>query len=100
MGRLFKLKICQALKREITPLECANAQKDLPKKFCESCDWFSEKLIELSNAKPRYISSKYTVYVSKKLKGIIAERSRELKLQPAAYIAKILAKELLNDEDE
>jgi len=102
-----KMKICQALNREITPQECAAAQRPrngLPKKFCEGCDWFSKSFEELSEKKPRpqradgYVPSKYTVYISKKLLPILLKKSKENNMIPAVYIAKILAKDLFKDD--
>ena len=89
------MKECQALNRDITPKECSRAQKELPKKFCEGCDWYSQKLVELSKAKKEKTSGKYIVRLSKKLKLILQEVSAKEKMQPGQYIAKILAEKLL-----
>jgi len=90
---------CQALNRQIDTKGCALAQKELPKKFCEGCEWYSEAITKLTTPKPRtnpkYIPSKYTVIVSKKVKEILLTKARDRGLQPAAYIAKILAEKLL-----
>jgi len=93
---------CQALHRPTTSKECALAQKELPKHFCEGCDWFTTAITELAKPQKKVVTGrvplKYTVYISKQLKIILVEKSKKLNLQPAEYIAKILAKTLLDIE--
>jgi hypothetical protein len=90
---------CQALNRPITPNDCARAQKELPTKFCIGCEWYSSAITKLTRPKsrtnPKYIPSTYKVVVSKRLKSILLDKAEEHGLQPAAYIAKILAEKLL-----
>ena len=88
---------CQALNRIVTSKECALAQKQLPGHFCGGCDWFSGAVKE-SRAKMRErvkrSSSTYIVRVSQKLKVIIAKEAEKRNVQPARYIAQILAEKL------
>jgi len=88
------MKFCQALNREITPKECEDAQKprQLPKKFCEGCNWFGKKLIRKRNSPLRY-----RICVTKKLKDRITENAQKCNLEPGRYIVKILNETLLNE---
>lgn len=82
---------CQTLHREVTDIECAKAQRQLPRHFCEGCEWLSKTI---------YTPSKYTVYLSKKLKAVVAEESKKLGIKPRVYIAKILAEKLIPADTE
>ena len=90
---------CQALHRPIKPNDCARAQKELPQKFCIGCEWYSTAINKLTKPKsrtnPKYIPSTYKVTVSKRLKSILLDKAQKQGLQPAVYIAKILAEKLL-----
>ena len=94
---------CQALNRQINTKGCALAQKELPKKFCEGCKWYTPAIEKLTTPKPRkpkppgYTPSKYTIYIPNKLRAILAEESKKRGLKPRVYIAKILADKLLHD---
>ena len=74
--------------------ECAHAQTELPKKFCEGCEWFTETIKEMSSIRSSYIPTIYKVRLSKKLKTILIEEAKKNGVQPAAYITKILAEKL------
>ena len=85
---------CQALNRDVVEKECAHAQKELPKKFCEGCEWFTETIKEMANTRSSYIPSIYKVRISSKLKNKLVEEAKKNNVQPAAYITKILAEKL------
>ena len=85
---------CQTLNRDVTINECAHAQKEIPKKFCEGCEWFTETIKEMASMRSSYIPSIYKVRVSSKLKNKLIEEAKKKGIQPAAYITKILAEKL------
>ena len=90
---------CQALNREVNAKECAHAQTELPKKFCDGCDWFTEKTseqINLKHAKSTYTPHTYIVRLSKKLRILLIKEAQKNNIQPREYIIKILAEKLSN----
>ena len=91
---------CKALDRPIDRAGCASARKELPKKFCNGCEWFIPETTEpIPNIKSKYVSgytpSTYTIRLSNKLKIKLIEEAKKKNLQPREYIVKFLAEKLL-----
>ncbi len=89
---------CQALDRLIDRAGCVDARKELPKKFCDGCEWFvAETLTPSTSTQSRtsYIPSTYTIRLSNKLKIKLIEEAKKKNLQPREYIVKFLAEKLL-----
>ena len=87
---------CQALNRSVTPKECAEAQKELPRKFCEGCDWVKVDTTEFADTQQKgYTPFTYTIRLSHKLRSILIEEAKKQNIQPREYIVKFLAEKLL-----
>lgn len=89
---------CQALDRPIDRAECVNARKELPKKFCDGCEWFVAEIPMPSTgtqSRVSYTPSTYTIRLSHKLKMKLIEEAKRHNMQPREYIVKFLAEKLL-----
>jgi len=89
---------CQALDRPIDRAECVNARKELPKKFCDGCEWFvAETPMPSTSTQSRmsYTPSTYTIRLSNKLKMKLIEEAKKKNLQPREYIVKVLSEKLI-----
>lgn len=81
---------CKALNRDVTPTECARAQKELPQKFCDGCSWKTAK------AETSYVPYKYVIRLGDKLRNRLILEAEKENVRPARYIVKILADKLDN----
>lgn len=84
---------CQALNRPVIPKECVEAQKELPPKFCEGCDWF-KKPTDPQN-KTGYVPFTYTIRLGHQLRAILIEEAKKHNIQPREFIVRFLSENLL-----
>ena len=89
---------CKALNHPIDRGGCEQAKKELPKKFCDGCEWLvAEKAVEPvpQHTKSSYTPSTYTIRISNKLRAKLIEKAKKQNVQPREYIVKFLADKLL-----
>ena len=84
---------CQTLHREVTDIECAKAQRQLPRHFCEGCEWLH--VSEDKQGKAGYAPFTYTIRLSNKLRALLIKEAKKQNIQPREYIVRFLSKKLL-----
>jgi len=89
---------CQALSRNVTISECARAQKEIPRKFCEGCEYTSDAIANLANKKPEKtgarVHPKCTIYMTKKINDQLLNASKACNMNPRDFIISVLSEKL------
>uniref|UniRef100_A0A6M3IYC2 Uncharacterized protein n=1 Tax=viral metagenome TaxID=1070528 RepID=A0A6M3IYC2_9ZZZZ len=89
---------CIALSRNVTVNECARAQKEIPRKFCDGCEYTSDAIANLANKKPEKtgarVHPKHTIYITKKINDQLLKAAKTYNMNPRDFIISVLSEKL------